>query len=156
MRTIAIAFISLLAGSEVFASDCPNYSMSGAEGTFSGRELYEPKTFAVTAGGGKLPLSYCSIPFKSDRGEGYVTERPDFTIGVHSLKGYSLEFRVESDCDAILVINTGGENWYYDDDDNGNLDPKISLTRPSEGVYDVWVGTADRETCDAELTMETF
>lgn len=155
MRYLAIAFISIISGSEAFALDCPNYNLLGAEGTFSANELYAPKSFSVTAGG-DLRLQRCKLPFKSDRGDGYVTERPDFSIGVHGLRGYSLEFRVDSECDAVLVVNTGETNWYYDDDDNGNLDPKITLTRPSEGIYDIWVGTTDGETCEGTLTMETF
>jgi len=47
-------------------------------------------------------------------------------------------------------------NWFYDDDDNGNLDPRIVLTRPSNGIIDIWVGTYDGEYCDAVLSLETF
>ena len=32
---------------------------------------------------------------------------------------------------------------WNDDDDNGNLDPKIVLTRPVDGRIDVWIGTFD-------------
>ena len=53
-------------------------------------------------------------------------------------------------------INTGAANWYYDDDDNGNLDARITLTRPSNGWMDIWVGTHDGSVCDAVLTLETF
>jgi hypothetical protein len=69
---------------------------------------------------------------------------------------YSLEFRVDSDCDSVLLINTGAMNYYFDDDDNGNFDPKIRLTRPSEGWYDVWIGTYNGSECTAVLTLETF
>ena len=55
-----------------------------------------------------------------------------------------------------LLINTGSANWYYDDDDNGNMDPKITLTYPSDGYLDVWVGTYDGQYCDATLRLETF
>jgi hypothetical protein len=36
------------------------------------------------------------------------------------------------------------------------MDPQISLTRPSNGWLDVWVGTYDASNCDAVLTLETF
>jgi len=45
----------------------------------------------------------------------------------------------------------------YDDDDNGNLDPKIRLTNPAaNGIYDIWIGTYNGATCDAQLIIETF
>jgi len=55
-----------------------------------------------------------------------------------------------------LLINTGSTSWYYDDDDNGNADARISLTRPANGRIDVWVGTYDGTYCDAKLSLETF
>jgi hypothetical protein len=54
------------------------------------------------------------------------------------------------------LINTASVNWYYDDDDNGDLDPKIVLTRPADGYLDIWVGTYDGAYCDAILSLETF
>lgn len=72
------------------------------------------------------------------------------------MSGHTLVISVVSRCDAALLINTGNRNWFYDDDDNGNLDPRIVLTRPSNGIIDVWVGTYDGEYCDAVLSMETF
>jgi hypothetical protein len=64
--------------------------------------------------------------------------------------------RVVSECDAALLINTASANWYYDDDDNGDLDPKIVLTRPANGRIDIWIGTYDGEFCNAQLQLETF
>jgi hypothetical protein len=70
--------------------------------------------------------------------------------------GYRLDLWVVSDCDSALLINTSSASWYYDDDDNGNLDPKIVLTRPVDGRIDVWIGTFDGTYCDAQLQLETF
>ena len=69
---------------------------------------------------------------------------------------YQLVVSVVSACDAALLINSASANWFYDDDDNGNLDPKIVLTRPVNGRLDVWIGTYDVEYCDAQLQLETF
>jgi len=69
---------------------------------------------------------------------------------------YQLVISVVSECDSILLINTGAVNRYYDDDDNGNYDARISLSRPSNGWLDIWVGTHDGKTCDATLSLETF
>jgi hypothetical protein len=72
------------------------------------------------------------------------------------MSGLRLEISVISKCDSALLINTASANWYYDDDDNGNMDPKIVLTRPLDGYLDVWVGTYDGDYCDAILELETF
>ena len=98
----------------------------------------------------------CGIRPRTDRGRGYFTSTPDFTFRLWGLDGYSLVISVVSECDSALLINTGQANWYYDDDDNGNLDARISLTRPSNGWLDVWVGTHDGSVCDAILSLETF
>ncbi|GGL63784.1 hypothetical protein GCM10011392_18160 [Wenxinia marina] len=50
----------------------------------------------------------------------------------------------------------GSANRYSDDDDNGNMEPRIVLTRPSNGILDVWVGTHDGSYCNPELRLETF
>ncbi|MBK4217997.1 hypothetical protein JJJ17_18875 [Paracoccus caeni] len=134
---------------------CPDYRLYGTEYSFSGQQAYQAIGFPVAAGGSSR-LSSCGIRFLSDTGDGYVTQAPDFTFTINKLSGYQLEFRVESECDAVLVINTGDANWYYDDDDAGNIDPQIRLTRPSEGIYDVWIGTYDGKTCSARLIVETF
>lgn len=49
------------------------------------------------------------------------------------MAAYELHIRVVSECDAALLINTASATWYYDDDDNGNLDPRIILTNPQDG-----------------------
>lgn len=72
------------------------------------------------------------------------------------MAGNQLVIAVQSRCDAALLINTGSATWYYDDDDNGNQDPKIVLTRPADGWLDIWVGTYDGQYCDAVLQMQTF
>ena len=85
-----------------------------------------------------------------DRGAGLLAG----AVGDGAVTGWSL--KVVSECDSVLLVNTGAMNWYYDDDDNGNLDALITLTRPSNGWLDVWVGTHDGEVCDAVLSLETF
>jgi hypothetical protein len=72
------------------------------------------------------------------------------------MQGHRLAVSVNSQCDSTLLIMTGAENWFYNDDDNGNLDARIVLTRPSNGLYDIWVGTYDGDHCDATLTFRTF
>lgn len=135
---------------------CPDYSLSGDRYDATGRQLYSEKQFRVRAGGSNN-IEYCrNVRPRTDRGRGYVTTAPDFTFYLSGMDRYSLVISVVSRCDSVLLINTGSANWYYDDDDNGNLDARISLTRPSNGWMDVWVGTHDGSVCDAILSLETF
>lgn len=137
------------------ASACPNFNLYGATYELHGSDLYSPQTWRVQAGGDRS-ITGCGIRFGSDRGRGFVTQAPDFSIRLSGMERYSISFSVRSRCDSILLINTGSANWFYDDDDNGNYDAKITLSRPSNGWMDIWVGTHDGTVCDAELTLETF
>ena len=145
-----------IAGYSTYAHACPDYSISGESFQATGDELYVPRTFEVIAGG-DVSLSDCPhIDPLTDTGPGYVMTRPDFTFSLSGMSPYTLEISVVSKCDSMLLVNTGRANWYYDDDDNGDYDPRIVLTRPSDGWLDIWIGTYDGEFCNARLEMETF
>lgn len=138
------------------AQACPQISMSGATINASATYLYTPRGYDVIAGGSS-DVSRCGI--RTGTGEfpvGWVAQAPDFELYYQKNASYALEFRVISNCDSVLLINTGGGNWYFDDDDNGNGDAKIRLTNPSAGLYDIWIGTYGPQTCSAQLQLETF
>lgn len=136
---------------------CPDYTIWGAESyTATGGQLRSPQRFNVVAGGENYIWNCHGIIPGTDQGAGYFTTTPDFSFDLSGMNGLRLDISVVSECDAALLINTGNVNWFYDDDDNGNLDPKIVLTRPSNGIIDIWVGTYDGEYCNAVLTLETF
>jgi len=137
------------------AAACPNYSLTGENYEVTGNYLYTARTLDVRAGG-QYSIPDCGIRPKTDRGRGYVTETPDFSIRTSDMNRYSLVISVVSECDSVLLINTGAKNWYYDDDDNGNLDARVTLSRPSNGWLDIWVGTHNGAVCDARVTLETF
>lgn len=141
------------------AAACPDYNLWGNQVyEMTGAQLYSPRAMSVQAGG-NINLERCRIRSRNWNGAmpGYVISAPDFSITVRGLTGYQIEFRTVSNCDTVLLINTAGANWYFDDDDNGNADAKIRLTQPSgDGIYDVWVGTYDGSYCDAQLIVETF
>ncbi|MCR9123405.1 MAG: hypothetical protein NXH91_14160 [Phyllobacteriaceae bacterium] len=148
----------LMASFATAAFACPDYTIWGDKYTFSGDELYSPKSLSVVAGG-QNNLTKCGIRAQNYRGSlpGYTTSSPDFSITVEGISGYSIEFRVRSECDSVLLVNTAARNWYFDDDDLGAGDAKIRLTRPAgDGIFDVWVGTYDGSSCDARLIVETF
>ena len=152
-----MAALVALAGSTVAAYACPNYNMVGVEAyEASGNQLRSGAAFNVVAGGQNYIFSCPAINPGTDRGAGYFTTQADFSFYLSNMGGHRLALSVISECDSALLINTGAVNWYYDDDDNGNLDPRITLTRPSNGRIDVWVGTYDGEYCNATLYLQTY
>ncbi len=153
IRFVLVALSAMLFGGAAMA--CPNYNLYGQTYELTGRSMYNTQSVNVRAGGDQS-ITGCNIRFGSDRGRGYVTQAPDFSLKLSGMGGYKLSISVVSKCDSILLINTGSANWFYDDDDNGNLDAKIVLTRPSNGWMDIWVGTHDGSVCDATLYLETF
>ncbi|MBM2577512.1 hypothetical protein JQC91_14485 [Jannaschia sp. Os4] len=154
MKFTLAALALLVAGA---AHACPDWSFNGQQASFSGKDLWAAKRFPILAGGDQ-EVSRCKLPFGSDRGRGYVPVRPDFTITLSGLRPYRLVASVYSECDSVLVMNTGAESWFYDDDDNADsrLDARIVLTRPQDGIFDFWVGTHDGSTCNAVFELETF
>ncbi|MDO8907793.1 MAG: hypothetical protein Q7W55_04745 [Pseudohongiella sp.] len=143
---VALAFVSS------HAQACPDASQSGASLTYTSNELYSAKSHKVVAGGG-VDLAGCtSLP-----GFGFVMTAPDFTMTFSgNSTGRELEFRLDTECDSVLMINDASGNWHYDDDTNGSLDAKIRLPKAANGIYDIWVGTRYSGTCNATLILETF
>ena len=136
---------------------CPDYGLRAAESySSSGRQLYQEHTFEVVAGGENYIWDCPSIRPGTDQGAGYFTSAPDFSFELSGMGAYELVISAVSECDSALLINTSSASWFYDDDDNGNLDPRIVLTRPIDGRIDVWVGTYDGDYCNARLSLETF
>jgi hypothetical protein len=142
----ALAFVS------VNAQACPDVSQNGISVSFTSDDLYSAKNQKVIAGG-SVDLAGCpSLP-----GYGFVTIAPDFTMTFSGNSvGRALEFRLNTECDSILLINDANGNWHYDDDSNGGLDAKIRLAKAANGTYDIWIGTRYTGNCNATLTFETF
>ncbi|WP_368187615.1 hypothetical protein [Aestuariibius sp. HNIBRBA575] len=156
MKRLLVA-IAMMVGFASAAAACPNWNLAAGESySASGSQLRSPKFFDVIAGGSNYIWNCPGINPQSDRGAGYFPSNPDFRFQLSNMGGTQLVVSVVSRCDAALLINTASATWYYDDDDNGNLDPRIVLTRPANGQIDIWIGTYDGEYCDAQLRMETF
>ena len=155
-RTIFLGLIAAI-GLTSAAVACPDYGATPGESyRATGQQLYQERTFGVVAGGSNYIWNCSHIKPGTDTGAGYFPTAPDFSFQLSGMGRYQLVVSVVSECDAALLINTASANWYYDDDDNGNLDPKIVLTRPADGRIDIWIGTYDGEYCNARLSLETF
>ena len=153
----AAAAIAIGASAASAASACPDWRYDANQQIYgSAQEFYVPHSYRVTAGGESF-VDNCPVAWETpEPATGYVARRPDFEIYYDGHSAYDLELRVVGNCDTTLLINTANGNWFFDDDDAGYADPRIFLTNPSEGWYDVWVGTYNDELCDAELIIETF
>jgi len=155
-RTLMLAALAAVVCAAVAApaaaQTCPDWRQNGAGISTDADTLWSPRSWSATAGG-TLDLSLCStLP-----GSGYVTAAPGFTITYDALNhGHDLDFRVESQCDTVLLINDAGAGWHFSDDEDGTLNPRLRLGAAPSGVYDVWVGTYGRQNCAATLVMETF
>lgn len=159
LKRLILTLALMLLPAAAYAA-CPQWQYDASSVIYySGADLWTPKAHSVVAGGtnDSTPLDRCGI--RSLNGPpapvGYVAPAPDFELQF-TANGYQLELRTVGNCDTTLLINTGGGNWYFDDDDNGGSGARIRLTRPSSGVYDIWVGTYDYENCDAQLQLESF
>lgn len=150
-RLLALAILALGFATPVTAcpdaNDYQNIRRLGAE------TLYEPRRFGVRAGG-PMNLGNCS----SVPGRGWISPGPDLRLVLTSNpRGRRLEIRVVSACDAVLLVNSPSGIWFFDDDSNGNYDPKFSINNARTGAWDIWVGRLGRsDSCDAELILETF
>lgn len=138
------------------AQACPNWNLDPSYGSsnLSAGQMRTPQTLPLQAGGNNYVWDCSNVNPQTDQGAGYFTSQPDARFFISGIEGNRLMISVRSNCDSALLINTGTATWYYDDDDAGNLDPQIVLTRPQSGQIDVWVGTYDGAVCDAVLSLQ--
>jgi len=156
MRAYIIAIVALF-GFAAPVVACPDFNVAANEAyQATGGQLRQPRIFNVVAGGENYVWDCPNVRPGTDQGAGFFTTQADFSFTLTGMAGLQLVISANSACDAALLINTSSANWYYDDDDNGNRDPRIVLTRPVDGRIDVWIGTYDGEYCNAQLKMETF
>ncbi|WP_417599373.1 hypothetical protein [Pararhodobacter oceanensis] len=163
MRLISNAFFAAtLIGAPFLASaasaqSCPSYGTSGSALSYDSDTVYSAQSHDLYAGG-DIQLGNCDdIP-----GYGYIVESPDFTLQYDAQdRGRALEFRVEAECDAILLVNDSRGGWHFNDDDEVEgggmiLDPRLRLANAPSGQYDIWVGTLGEDICDATLYIESW
>lgn len=154
-RASVIALTPVFAAVAPPATACPDQGASGETFRSTGPDLYTPKRFRVTAGG-DFDVQRCPhIRSGTDRGRGFFAAPPDVTFFIEAMSRFQVVLSVVSECDSTRLINTATNSWFYDDDDNGNFDAKIILTRPADGWLDVWIGPHDGRSCDAVLSLET-
>ncbi|WP_374386018.1 peptidase S1 [Brevundimonas sp.] len=142
---VAAALSALLASAAVAQPDMnkdPNYGTVNLESGFTP----DPYERSILAGG--------STPASGARSgcEGNVSEAPDLQVFFEA-GDLDLTFLVEASEDTTLLINTPNGRWYCDDDSGGGFDPKVLITNPQSGRYDVWVGTYGDEMVQSTLKI---
>ncbi|MBN9466647.1 MAG: hypothetical protein LCH57_12450 [Proteobacteria bacterium] len=141
--------ISELGGSgSSSGSGSPDINLNANYGSTNLRAGFTPDPFtkSILAGG--------SIPAERAKSgcEGNVSAAPDFQV-FYDAGDADLTFTVEADSDTTLLINTPNGRWYCDDDSAGSLNPKVTITNPQNGRYDVWVGTYGSDMVQSTLKV---
>jgi len=86
---------------------------------------------------------------------GFVAaDQPDFRVE-YEAGSYPLSFFVESTADTTLIIYGADGEWYCNDDYSGN-NPRITLSHPISGLYDIWVGTYGNSNAPATLSITEY
>ncbi|MBS9715805.1 hypothetical protein ACFFUT_02415 [Pseudohalocynthiibacter aestuariivivens] len=162
LKTLVLAVATPLALSTIGSASsasaaCPDWrDEARTEIHSNAQQLYTRHSYSVLAGG-DVQVDYCRVSDQTpEPATGFVADRPDFEVYYDGSSDYALEISVTGECDTTLLVNTANENWFFDDDAAGNGNPRIYLTSPSEGWYDIWVGTFNNSMCDAELHLETY
>lgn len=109
----------------------PNYGSVNLRAGFTP----DPYTKQIMAGG--------SIPAARAKSGcvGNVSAAPDFQVFYDRAGDADLTFKNISNDDTTLLVNTPNGRFYCDDDSAGDLNPKVTITNPQNGRYDIWVGT---------------
>lgn len=124
-----------------------NVSQSGAYGQVTLRSGFTPDPHSVNlTAGGDVEASSVSADCV-----GMIARRADFTLRYRDAGDLPLIISATSDGDATLAIRAPDGNWYCDDDGGGALNPLVRFDNPSNGRYQIWVGTFGADTQPAVL-----
>lgn len=149
-------FCALLLGVAIGApalAGCPNPALSGPLLATNASAAYSPIRRDAFAGG-SIDLRNCAVL----PGYGRINPAPDYTVRYDAQgRNRRLDFRVESACDAVLLVRDPAGLWYFNDDDGG-LNPRLRLNAAASGDYQVYVGafSSGGSGCQGVLITETF
>jgi len=107
----------------------------------------DPNQTTVLAGGTE------PNPFSGYGCVGYIAStQPDVNVTYAAGSEWDLGFYVTSDSDTALLIRGPNGTWYCNDDFEG-LDPRVTVSLPHSGTYNVWVATFGEDNSDAILNV---
>jgi hypothetical protein len=125
--------------------------MSTGAVTYDAGQLASAQNVSLTAGG-ENRLEQCGL---GNLGFGQFRSAPDHSFVVSGTLPAGLTLVVNSGCDAAMLVNTADGQWHFNDDGNGNLDPRIDIPAGAalDGQVDVWIGTFAGGECAATLSI---
>jgi hypothetical protein len=152
IRLVHLAVFLFVLLAPATGAACPDpLAVPGHWQAMTGRNLWSPKVFAVTAGG-DVRLYPCGFGRS-----GFVRQPPDFVFELSRMGRYDrLHLRANAECDTVLLVRAPSGRWFFDDDSGTGTTASLSLGDPMDGSYHVWVGSFGPEGCVARLTLETF
>jgi hypothetical protein len=127
----------------------PDVSLPAAYGDVRLNSGFQPDPFQVniTSGG------FYRASSVSGGCAGWVAAAPDYQV-TYSAGSLPLIFSANSNSDTTLLINGPNGNWYCDDDGGEGLNPEMTFSNPSSGVYDVWIGSySEGDSATATLSV---
>ncbi|MEO0384338.1 MAG: serine/threonine-protein kinase [Pseudomonadota bacterium] len=147
-------------GGTTIPAGCPNFDARAARiVALTGSFLQSNAPSYRLSAGGDAALADCP----NATGRGYVSEAPNISVLLSEIASNDglVEFSVTAECDTTLLVNSPTTIWYFDDDSNGNLQPRLMIPNieafnaEEAARLDVWVGTfVQDETCDATLQIQ--
>jgi hypothetical protein len=150
MRLFSITLFGALVCSTA-AVACPALNMSQGATTYETSQLASPVAVGLAAGG-ENRLEQCGL---GALGFGQFRSVPDHSFMLAGASGPDVTLAVTSGCDAAMLVNTADGQWHFNDDGNGNLDPRLTIPAgaPLDGQVDVWIGTFAGGGCEATLNI---
>lgn len=155
MRFSAVSAPAAIFGTAILlatvAEACPGSTiLVPRQFALTGADLTQPQSFRTTAGGSS-DVAACGLP-----GVGFATDMANLSLDLSNMAPYALSLSVESECDATLLVSTADYQWLFDDDSNGDLDPRMTIREAAhlDGRVDIWVGSYDERACAAMLRVQ--
>lgn len=150
MRFLAIGLIGILSGGTA-AWACPDAGLATDATSYDAAALALAPRVSVTAGGAHR-LEACDL---GAIGIGQFRAAPDHSVILTDAAAQDLVLAVTSDCDATMLVRSADGRWRFDDDGNGDLDPRVTLAAGAAlaGQVDIWIGGFTAESCPATLHL---
>lgn len=88
----------------------------------------------------------------------YFATQPALDFELSYLGGLNLNLAVRAECAAVLLIyDHAYGSWTFSDVSYSDptVRAEVTIFNPADGIYSVWVGSADGVQCEAEVTLST-
>lgn len=152
MRLLAFGLTGLLSTATAGWA-CPDAGRAVEVISYDAAAVMQGQTLSLTAGGTHA-LAACDL---GALGVGWFRAAPDYRMDLSDAADRDLVLAVAAECDTGLLVRTADGHWRFNDDGNGNLDPRLTLAagQALDGMVDVWVGSFDAEGCPADMQLAT-